>query len=361
MNTPITHTWQDYCTEELGRVTPLLHDEGFLLETEQPHLLGERSLLSGPKLVLYGARIEDSLRVVIKITRDSKEARKLEEEHEILGTVQTLPFAYRACKAPEVLLFGKKDAYTFLILRYIEQELPFLSRPLEDQFFFALKGLEMQEAHHVTTHEHLKALKGRVEVVTPQEYLSALERIEARSKALPTHAKRAKLFSQARELLAAHLPLLARYGNFLTHWDFVPHNIRIYRNELYLLDHTSLRLGNKYEGWARFLNFMTLHNPELEGCLVRYIRDNRFPDESVTLRVLRIYRASELVWFYLEKLGHTEGDLHTLTEARVTFWSEVLLALCEDRPLENNIRTHYQNTRDRLRDTDEKKRQETLH
>ena len=52
---------------------------------------------------------------------------------------------------------------------------------------------------------------------------------------------------------------------------------------MYLLDHSSLRFGNKYEGWARFRNFTTFYNRPLEEALLLYMRNNRAEEKCFRL------------------------------------------------------------------------------
>jgi hypothetical protein len=131
--------------------------------------------------------------------------------------------------------------------------------------------------------------------------------------------------------------------------------------DIYLLDTASLRFGNKYEGWARFLNFMTLYNPALEGALVQYVRDNRTPEESETLSLMRIYRLGEILSYYSDWLEKVSGDLHALTKARIAFWSQALAAQLQGETLSQESIASYKNQRDSLRSEDEKRRQIGLH
>jgi hypothetical protein len=45
----------------------------------------------------------------------------------------------------------------------------------------------------------------------------------------------------------------------------------------------------------------------------------------------------------------------------VAFWTEALLAVLADKPLDEAIVKEYQGSRDRLRSPEEKKRQQKLH
>ena len=154
---------------------------------------------------------------------------------------------------------------------------------------------------------------------------------------------------------------LEQYCGFLTHWDFTPQNIRVHGGKIYLLDHSSLRFGNKYEGWARFVNFMELYNPALARALVQYVKDNRTPEESLALKVKRAYRLAELMRYYTGWLPRTTENLHKLAEARIAFWKNILQAVLDDKEVSPSLVEEYKKTRDSLRSEEEKQRQQGLH
>ena len=124
-----------------------------------------------------------------------------------------------------------------------------------------------------------------------------------------------------------------------------------------MLDCSSVYFGNKYEGWARFLNYMLIHNPELEKLLVAYIRDNRGKDEYLSLRLMRVYKVGELLEYYARSLPKTSDNLHVLTNVRLQFWRRVMEALLRDVPLKKEVVDQYIATRDTLRSFEEKERQ----
>jgi len=354
--------WETYCAQQLAVVTPLLINEGFVLETEQPHLEGERYVLSGPKLVLYGSRNSDNMRVVIKITDNAHEAKELEHERTMQEILRTIDFAYHTFHAPREVLFGRHEAHTFYITEYISQEKMFLEHTLEEQFFLALKALEAQEGSHATTHKHLATIRKTFEVYEAPRYIQNLARYRDEVTTLLPHTKDVhQVLTQALHMLEKNTTLLNVYSSFLTHWDFVPHNIRIHGRDIYLLDHSAIRFGNKYEGWARFMNFIMLYHPKLERALNTYVGENRSPSEYATLTLMRLYRLSELVWFYATKRAQTEGDLRVLTDARINLWTKAIEAQLTGTTLDTTVIAAYKKTRDDLRDEDEKKRQQMLH
>jgi hypothetical protein len=353
--------WEQYCATHLTAITPILLDLGFSLESEQPHLAGERYLLSGPKLVLYGERVQDQLPVIIKVTDDTQAARELLHERDCRKTLTQINFAYQLFHSPTDILFAHHNKYTISITQYIPQDTPFLDRTLEEQFFLTLKALESQEASHATTAEHIRAVARTFEVYTGTRYHHSFVSYQTNvhTSSAPKHTK--KVFEDASTVLHDNTTLLDRYAGFLTHWDFVPHNIRVHTDTIYLLDHTAIRFGNKYEGWARCMNFMTLYHRALETALDTYVRSNRRAEEYETLRLMRIYRLGELIWFYVTKREQAEGTLRTLTDARITLWTQALEAQLSYTPLSESVLDEYRSIRDTLRDPEEKKRQQGLH
>ena len=137
------------------------------------------------------------------------------------------------------------------------------------------------------------------------------------------------------------MEIIEQYSGFLTHTDFVPHNIRVVGENIYLLDHSSIRFGNKYEGWARFCNFMALYNPPLEKALVKYVADNRTEEESISLRLMRIYRLGEIIWYYTSALDKSYGNLFALNKKRVELWSKMLENLLSENSLPESFIEDY--------------------
>jgi hypothetical protein len=155
--------------------------------------------------------------------------------------------------------------------------------------------------------------------------------------------------------------LIDKYGNYLSHTDFVPHNFRVRDRKIYMLDcspeYRTVHFGNKYEGWARFINYMVIHNPELGNILADYVRKNRGEEEHMSLRLMRVYKLGFLIAFYTESLKSTTGDLLELTRERIGFWHEVLKFILGDKPVSSDFVKEYKDKRDKLRSEEEKKRQ----
>lgn len=361
-------SWETYRDEELAVVSPMLVEFGYILEERQPHISGERYLMQavttahGKKLILLAKDRKSGKRVVIKITSDETGAKELSHERTCRSVLSTINFAYRIFFSPEELLFTTRGKYTISVQEFLEQECAFLERPIEEQFRLALSGFKAQEGAHAATYAHMRTAKKTFGSRDAKDYLANFTRFKNDIIAKRTNEDvlRTRLDS-AEKLLREHQETIERYSGFLTHTDFVPHNFRIKDGHIYLLDHSSIVFGNKYEGWARFLNFMTLYNPKLEEVLVQYVKDNRDPEESRALMHMRVYRLAEIIWFYTDLLGKTSGDLRTLEEKRIGFWGEVLDATLRGQPLKADIRETYIKDRDALRSQEEKDRQVGLH
>jgi len=355
-------SWQQFIDQELIKASLVLAKLGFSLDEKQKHISGERYLSSYSKLVLLGRRDSDGKRVIIKLSSDLEIKKEINDEVNSRKVLHKINFAYHVFFSPAEILFTEGSSYTILITEFIEQDKTFLERPLKEQFFIALKAFEAQEAIHATTYEHASIINKAFGIWRAKDYINSFE--ENVNKIREINLANIELdddLSVAREFLKSNITIIDLYSNFLTHWDFVPHNFRIRGNDMYLLDHSSIRFGNKYEGWARFLNFMSLHNQDLEKLLLDYIRDNRNKKEYLALRLMRVFRLTELILYYAHSLENVEGNLRTLNKKRIDFWTEALRAVLDDRFLDKNIIATYTQTRDILRDKDEKQRQIGLH
>lgn len=344
----------------------ILTELGFELDAVQPHVTGERHVMkaattaSGKKVVLLGTRIKDGMRVVIKIADDVEGIHEIEHERICRQILPTISFAYGTFLTPEEILYVKKDTYSIFVQRFIETSSQFIDRPLLEQFDIALRAFKMQESAHATTYGHAK-LAQTFGSVDASYYLTSFDSFKKDLLAHTPDPRLPKLLNGAAETLALGAKTIEQYSGFLTHVDFVPHNIRVTGNEIYLLDASSLRFGNKYEGWARFLNFMTLYNPELEEALVSYIKLNRTPEESEALYLMRVFRLTEIIWYYADVCSRCNGDLQALNQERVSFWTSVLDAVLHKEKLSPEVREEYQQKRNSLRSPEEKQRQKNLH
>ena len=340
--------------EELANAAPVLSEMGYALDDKQPHIAGERALTGpiggGHKLLLLG-KDSGGARVVIKMGRDPKAIAEMRHERACRDLLEEIRFASEVFHSPKEIAFKKRGGYTVLVTEFVEQDSAFLERPVEEKFELALGAFKAQEGAHAATYEHARAIKGTFGEMRAKEYVAKLRE----------YAREAGGLDAALAFVEENAATLEQYCGFLTHWDFMPQNIRVRDGKIYLLDHSSLRFGSKYEGWARFINFMELYNPPLARALVRYVQDNRAPEESLALKAMRAYRLAELIRYYDGWLGRTEGNLRELAQARIVFWKSVLDAVLADKEVAPELVEAYKKTRDTLRSEEEKERQKGLH
>lgn len=368
MKNEIEITWEAYRARELELLTPLLIQLGYRIDPTQQHILGERFLMMGTrdiggggfKLVLTGTRVEDGVRVIIKASCDPAGIEEIEKERRARNTITKLRFSYHSFLAPKELLYTKKSNYLISITEYIAQDMNFISRSNEEQFALSLKAFKIQEGAHATTHAHSQAIRSAFGSYESGDYIRSFN-IFREHKALSLCSRTARLLQDASLFLKVHAKTIDQYGGFLTHTDFVPHNLRIHDGEIYLLDYASIHFGNKYESWGRFVNFMMLYNPTLEVALVDYVRNNRTVEERSALKLMRIYKLGYLLSFHATNIERTSGDLRKLTENRLSFWGNALESILEDRQLKIEVIEAYKKMRDGLRSDEEKHRQKELH
>ncbi len=353
--------WESYRRRELEGLVPVLKELGFSLEKEQPHTGGERYLMSGKKLVLLGVRDRDGKRAVIKASGNAEGSREITREHDARRALATVRFAYRLPLSPEELYFGRSGSYTIAVTAYLAEPKPFLVRPLEEQCMRALGAFKAQESVHAATYGHARAVRKVFGLWHAGDYLRSFDAFRASAAAdAPDAPYLRDALSQAAAHLVQHQDDVERYCGFLTHEDFALHNIRIAEDGVYLIDSASLRFGNKYESWARFLNFMLLYNRPLEQALERYVRDNRAPEEVLALRLMRIYKLGELLHYHARAYALSSGNLKRLCGERLRFWTTVLDALLADTPVPDETVASYKRSRDALRSDEEKQRQREL-
>ncbi len=359
--------WETYCTTELEILRPLLARRGYTLNEAQPHLAGERYLMqavtttSGKKLILLGNR-NDGTPVIIKATRDGAGIRELTHEQACRAVLKKIDFAGVVFHTPELIEHITEAGFVVVITRFVVQTTAFTERPLKEQFDLALRAFKGQESAHATTFNHRALIAQTFGMRDAAAYLSSFAKfITNVATTLPQETALVERLQSAHNLLTIHTQTIEQYCGFLTHTDFVPHNIRIENDTIILLDHSSLTFGNKYEGWARFVNFMTLYNPPLEAALTQYVKNNRSPEESVSLQMMRVYRLGEIIWYYVRTLNASSDNLLKLNTARVYFWSDVLSYIIKNETVPNALVDSYKATRDSLRSEEEKKRQVGLH
>lgn len=351
---------------QLPLVTTLLADAGYTLDDQQPHTMGERFLMqnittaSGQKIILLGHNAHD-VRVVIKVALDDAGAAELKHEQSCRNLLSNINFAYEKFYAPVEVAFWTDGPYTISVQEYIQQDQAFTQRPVADQFNYALSAFKTQECARATTESHFKTIARTFGVRTSTNYQAFTKKFLATANELTSDGTLLQTLLETQVYLEKNLTRIEQYCGFLTHTDFVPHNFRIADGKLYLLDCASLEFGNKHESWARFLNFMTLYNHELENQLITYVEKNRAPEERESLQLMRLYRLAEIITYYLGRLPASSGDLLTLNQARVDFWHDVLSAERINQRVSRTIVENYCTTRDRLRSAGENIRQQGLH
>jgi hypothetical protein len=333
----------------------ILKDLGFELEEEQPHMSGERFLMMKDKQVLM-AKDSKGNKVVLKISNKPAGKQEILHEKRVRDLLSSMVFALGKIAFPKEIIFEEKEGYTIWATEFISQDKVFVGHDIEEQFFLILRALSEQESFHATTFEHLKSIEKFFPVFNARDYFQEFSKF---MKNIDSHGDKTLIESMrsAYSLLENNKRVIDNYCNYLTHTDFVPHNFRIKAKNIYMLDLGSIQFGNKYEGWARFINYMVIHNPELAQLLVNYVRDNRNKEDVLSLRLMRIYKTGFLIDFYLRSLEKTEGDLKTLTLERINFWHQILRKLLEDEEIEKSFIEEYKRKRDDLRSEEEKDRQ----
>lgn len=358
--------WEEFVATEIARLTPILAEQGYTLEKEQPHTKGERFLMQavttahGRKVILLG-KDRAKKRVLIKATSDPRGIHEIEHERALRTKLHTLAFAYKTFNTPNELLHVRSRSHVVNIQEYIEQTSAFIDRPQKEQFAYALSAFKEQESVHATTASHIHAIRSVFDNKHAAWYLKTFATFTENITQVHKNSDVGALLKNVATCLHDGHNDIERYTGFLTHTDFVPHNFRIRDGVMYLLDYSSLRFGNKHEGWARFINFMTLYNSELETALIEYVKQNRSIDEQQSLYLMRLYRLGEIISYYSNLATKCSGDLQTLNEARAVFWTTVLKHTFSEERVPQAVLTEYRKLRDSLRSKDEKERQKNLH
>jgi len=348
--------WQERLHTETEAIKQVVNPLGYILDEEQPHISGERFLMTRNKLVLMG-RDKENMKVVIKVSGHPDGKKEIQYEKSARDLLQSVSFANDVLLFPKEIYFKQIGKYLIFITEYIGQEKVFVEHPLEQQFFMALKAFEAQEAFHATTFEHMKKIQTVFPIFSARTYFDSFNTFQKSVADLDEDGILEDVLAQAEKFLKEHKSTIDTYSNHLVHTDFVPHNFRVTSQKMYVLDAAAVQFGNKYEGWARFLNYMLLHNPDLEKLLTEYVRTNRGETEYLNLRLMRVYKLGYLIDYYIRSLPKTSGDLHELTKKRIAFWHRVLEHILEDKPLPREFIDEYKGKRDTLRSEEEKERQ----
>jgi len=348
--------WQERLETEITAIKTAIDTLDYILDEEQPHISGERFLMTRNKLVLMG-QDKNGKKIVIKASDHIDGKKEIIYEKNARDLLQSVSFAKQALLFPTEIYFGQIGEYLMYVTEYIGQERVFVEHPLEQQFFMALKAFEAQEAFHATTFEHIKKVGIVFPIFTARTYFDSFDEFQSSVKKLDEDGILEDVLERAEKFIKEHKATIDTYSNHLVHTDFVPHNFRVTGQKMYMLDAAAVQFGNKYEGWARFLNYMVIHNPDLEKLLSDYVRNNRGEIEYLNLRLMRVYKLGYLVDYYIRSLPKTSGDLHELTKKRIAFWHRVLEHILEDEQLPRELVDEYKGKRDNLRSEEEKERQ----
>jgi len=343
--------------EEKEKASKIIQDIGFSLDEQQLHISGERYLMTRNKLVLAGHRLSDGKKVIIKISKHPDGKKEIQTEKDARDLLKTLPFADESILFPEEIYFGIHKDYLIWVSTYISQDKVFVAHPIEEQFFTALRAFETKESFHATTFEHIKSVKNVFPVFRAKEYFEEFKKLSDSFLANYQDDKIKKTLEETKKFLFANKTVIDRYSGYLTHTDFVPHNFRIQERNLYMLDCSAVHFGNKYEGWARFLNYMVIHNTALERFLSEYLKKNRSEEENESLRLMRAYKAVQLLEYYARSSKKADGDLLALTIKRINFWHQVLQSILKNEPVKDELIKDYISERNNLRSEEEKNRQ----
>lgn len=358
--------WKEYVQNISDVTEAALSSHQIILDEHQPHTLGERFLMQavtttgGKKVILLGQKKNSDERFVIKIADDAAGKKEISDERDARSLLQSIEFNYESFHAPEEIAHFEYRGYLINVQRHIDQSSAFLERSTEEQFTYALAAFKAQERTRATTHRHFKKISRVFGARTWVEYKKFINYFDITFSDSPIDIGTACI-KKAKHSLEAGSQRIEQYGGFLTHTDFVPHNFRINNGKMYLLDFSSLCFGNKHESWARFLNFMTLYNRELERLLIEYVENNRSVEERESLQLMRIYRLCEITSYYIQKVPQSDGALKELNTARVKFWHDVLAAELGNMRVSDEVVKNYISVRDSLRTEEEKKRQTGLH
>lgn len=339
-------------TDEIAALAEKL---GIILDDTQLNIGGERDILSPHKYVLMGSYKNSGERAVLKCARHPEGVAEITQEHKIMQALRSLPFSEEELIAPRETFFGMVGAYTASITDYIPQDKVFTDFSLEEQFFMAVHALESQETFHATTREHQGWLRSLFVRHTPHFYIKDYGHMQNNIHAVWPDAT--NTLKKGAEFLSENHSLLEAFDRHLIHFDLVPHNFRIKDRQLYLLDFVSFRLGNKYESWARFVNFMEVHSPKLVPYLLEYVKADRGDSEYLVLRLMRVYKAVFLLNYYAESHKKTEGALRELTGERLKLWTHIVDSILNDTPVDSTILGTYYEKRAALRTPEEKARQ----
>ncbi len=351
--------WEQKMNVELPKVTKTLEELGYSLAEVQPNLIGEKFLMKTSKFVLIGVRTSDKKKVIIKITHEREGKKELKKEREATENLKNLTLVRDSIKIASELYYGVHNGYLILINEFLEQDEVFVRLPIEEQFFLSLRAFSILESFYIATHEHERHVKKRFPFLTARKYLRRFKGYKKSILKALNNPEVEETLDRAYKTFKKNLPIVEKFSTYMVHEDFVPHNFRIQDDMLYFIDHEAILFGNKHETWARFINFMTLHNPRLESKLLEYVAE-KGKEEYTSLRMMQALKCTQLIEYYASSLEKCKGDVFELTKKRIFFWKTALEHILDDTQLHESIVKEFRGDRDSLRTQDEIERQRLL-
>lgn len=357
------NNWQEFVQQEIDYFTPILNDLGFTIDDDQPHTKGERGSFRAKKIILLGSHKSNNKQVVIKCARYEEGINELLEEKQARENIKKIDFAYHEFLEPDETYFNSNKNYTIQITEFIREEVRFTERDPKQQFDIIYRSFVVQEGIHAVTRKHNKQILEYFKVYNFEDYRKQV--FICKEKVTDFLGSGLDLLENTEREILQNKYRINQYCGFLTHTEFVPHNFRVRDNQVYLLDHSAIIIGNKHDGWARFLNWAVLHAPIIEKWFEEYFKINRSLEEQESLRLMRLVRLFELAAhhskIYFASAKDKNLELKELSQKRVYFWLEVMKAVFENREVDRQIVEDYKNDRDSLRTQSEKERQQVIY
>lgn len=354
-------------TLSIDSVAPILAKAGFKLDSEnnQVHIGDERALISRDKLVLKGWRTSDARRVIIKVGASPAGMREIERERacrrglaEINRSFQSTIFFY-----PDELGFLQEEGLCISIIEYVDQGMRFLDRSREEKLNLSLSALHAQERVTVDAVTTLVGIVYRFGTVGADGYLSEFEaRLGDALMYFPQNRMLRSNLERAITFFRERLGHVRDHLGFLVHADFVPNNFRVIGSRIYYLDLGAFRFGNRYESWARYLNWLMVWDYRLEAALFGHFSENRGPEHYACLSAMRAFKIGFLIQVYSKHLPEVQHDarLHALQSGRVNFWTSALIALIRGDHVPERTAEEFAQFQESLRSERERRRQKEL-
>jgi hypothetical protein len=354
--------WGKWKEENIKKMLEIFKLNGLeiTLDKDQPNTKGERFLMSGKKLVLIGK--QKNKKVVIKYSGDKSGIEEMESERENKHSFLSLDFIKSNFKFPGEIYWQRNKDYALMVTEFIEQGFSFIELPNDKQFYYMLSILESLDGVQATTTSHLKQITKSKHIKNAKDYLDQyLDWCTTIMTLMSKDRELMALLEKGKDIISAQLNLIQKYSSTLTHTDLVPHNFRIYNEEIYFLDHTSLIFGNKYENWARLINFMAIYNRELENNLVKYVKNNKSAEELLMLKIMRIFKISQLIEYNAKSYHKSEGDLKRLCSSRLKLFTRMLSSLMQDSNISDAHHKEFISDLNNFRTQEEKERQKSIY